>query len=333
MAYRILADHIRTLSLAIADGALPSNEGRGYVLRRILRRAIKYGRHTLSRNNDAATSSSSSSSSSSCSTSDGSNSTADALFAQLVPILVKQMGTTYPELVVSQQKIIDILTEEEQSFAALLAKGVKHVEQLTSDSVTVTGKGKELSGEAAFFLYGTMGFPIDLTQLLAAERGWTVDTVGFQRELEAERTRARGARRKADAGQEVSLKLQPHDISALRNHGVALTDDATKYDHAPNLPCAVSAMLLPESDGSGSVLVLPSSKGKHDLTGQLLSTGVIGIVLDRSPFYAEAGGQISDTGTITISSGSETCALRVYDVQVLRPIAWLQKHFHDCNIA
>jgi alanyl-tRNA synthetase len=326
MAYRILADHIRTLSLAIADGALPSNEGRGYVLRRILRRAIKYGRHTLSRSNDAAASSSTS-------TSDGSNSTADALFAQLVPILVKQMGTTYPELVVSQQKIIDILTEEEQSFAALLAKGVKHVEQLTSDSVTVTGKGKELSGEAAFFLYGTMGFPIDLTQLLAAERGWTVDTVGFQRELEAERTRARGARRKVDAGQEVSLKLQPHDISALRNHGVALTDDAAKYDHAPDLPCAVSAMLLPESDGSGSVLVLPSSKGKHDLTGQLLSTGVIGIVLDRSPFYAEAGGQISDTGTITISSGSETCALRVYDVQVLRPIAWLQKHFHDCNIA
>ncbi len=162
VAFRVVADHVRALTFAITDGALPSNEGRGYVLRRILRRAARYGR-TLG--------------------------LADPFLYQLVPTLTAQMGPAYPELQPALEKVQTVVQSEEESFGRTLDHGLELFEGMV-DRAGADGRN-EIRGEEAFKLYDTFGFPLDLTQLMAGERDLTVDLAGFEAEMEQQRSRSR----------------------------------------------------------------------------------------------------------------------------------------------
>ena len=158
----MLADHARTLSFAIADGAVPSNEGRGYVLRRILRRAVRYGMQTLGGK--------------------------PGFFSDIIPVVAQTMGSAFPEVIEKQADIMAIVREEEASFSTLLEKGVKYLNDLISSGNAANGV---ISGEQAFFLYDSLGFPLDLTQIMAAENGLKVDTEGFQNAMSIQKARSR----------------------------------------------------------------------------------------------------------------------------------------------
>src|SRR5437762_3361364 len=164
VAFRVIADHIRTLSFAIADGIQPSNEGRGYVLRRILRRAVRYGR-TLGFH--------------------------EPFFYKLVDVLGDTMSRVFPELRAKQNVIKETLRREEEGFNKTLDKGIELFERETSKGIST------ISGEFAFRLYDEQGFPFDLTELMARERGLAIDTAGFEKLMEAQRTRARSAQKKS----------------------------------------------------------------------------------------------------------------------------------------
>ena len=165
MAYRVVADHVRALAFAIADGALPSNEGRGYVLRRILRRAARFGRNL---------------------------GLADPFLYRLVPTLTEEMGAAYPELSTAQQKVEQIVRSEEENFGRTLDHGLELFEDIV-DRAGAEGRN-EIRGEEAFKLYDTYGFPVDLTQLMAEEKDMTVDMAGFEAEMEKQRERSIKAR-------------------------------------------------------------------------------------------------------------------------------------------
>jgi len=143
MAYRVIADHVRTLCFAIADGATPSNEGRGYVLRRILRRAVRYGIQTLGADR--------------------------GFFSKLVAPLVGEYGDAFPELRKAQGEIVSILQEEEAAFSALLDSGVEYLSE--HEAALRRAGASVISGEVAFYMYDSLGFPLDLTQIMATEKG------------------------------------------------------------------------------------------------------------------------------------------------------------------
>ena len=179
IAFRVIADHIRTLSLAIADGIIPSNEGRGYVLRRILRRAVRYGR-TLGFH--------------------------EPFFFKLVDVVVQTMGDVFPEVRSKQKTIQETIRREEESFNKTLDRGIElfnaHIEGLNRDIVTVARAGLHdgevlLAGDFAFQLYDTYGFPLDLTELMARERGFRVNVELFEKKMEEQRARARAAHKKS----------------------------------------------------------------------------------------------------------------------------------------
>jgi alanyl-tRNA synthetase len=299
-AYRILADHIRTLSFAIADGAYPSNEGRGYVIRRILRRAIKYSNHTLT---DAPN--------------DGMPTT--ACFWQLVSNLVLHMGDAYPELQTNEMKIVQLLAEEEESFASMLGRGIRHIDDLTTATHDTPHKDgslihqKIITGDAAFFLYSSLGLPLDLTQLIAADRGWSVDTEGFHAAMEQERERGRANQRKVlDKSHLPVLTLRANDISALRASNILPTDDTDKY--LSHVPTEQAVTIRAAFTSSGSANGGVQSIDTIDQT----TAGCIGLVLDKTPFYSESGGQVSDTGTIRLkdAQSGKVWDLEVYSVHV-----------------
>src|SRR5437868_14717129 len=164
IAFRVIADHIRTLSFAIADGIQPSNEGRGYVLRRILRRAVRYGR-TLGFH--------------------------EPFFYNLTDVLVRTMSDMFAELRQQRAEIKETLRREEEGFNKTLDKGIELFERETSKGIST------VSGEFAFRLYDEQGFPFDLTELMARERGLAIDTAGFEKLMEAQRVRARSAQKKS----------------------------------------------------------------------------------------------------------------------------------------
>ncbi|HIG78441.1 MAG TPA: alanine--tRNA ligase [Cycloclasticus sp.] len=244
---RVLVDHIRSCAFLIVDGVLPSNEGRGYVLRRIIRRAIRHG-YKLD--------------------------TKDAFFHKLVKPLAVQMGEAYPELIEKAEMINNILLKEEQRFAETLEQGMKLLQGGTK-SLT----GTVISGEVAFKLYDTYGFPVDLTADYARENNLTVDLAGFDKAMEAQRERARSSSSFA-AGE-----------SALPT--LSLTTDFTGYDSLQSN----SEVLTIVKDGEE---VTSISKGDKAY-----------IVLETTPFYAESGGQAGDKGLILLGSSS----FDVLDVQ------------------
>lgn len=269
-AYRAIADHARTLSFAIADGAVPNNEGRGYVLRRILRRAARYGQQILR-----------------CE---------PGFFAKLVPVVVDTFGEAYPELKEQQDTILEIIIEEEKAFATMLDRGIKYFTEM-EDELKQDGK-KEVPGDKAFFLYDTLGFPIDLTEQMAEEAGLIVDVNAFESDLEAQKQRSRDARKAAKAGGAERFELIAEQTAWLADNGVEATIDDAKYEWDVDTDATVKAIFGADgfvTDGS------PIKAGQS-----------VGLVLDKSSFYAEAGGQEADLGVITVDGGSFT----VTDVQV-----------------
>ncbi|KAL7530472.1 hypothetical protein ACHAXR_004724 [Thalassiosira sp. AJA248-18] len=265
-AYRAVADHARTLTFALADGAVPDNEGRGYVLRRILRRATRYGQQILK-----------------CE---------PGFFAKLVPVVVDTFGEAYPELITNQANIIEIVTEEEQAFSTMLDRGIKYFDEEINDS-----KSKSVSGDKAFFLYDTLGFPIDLTELMAEEAGMTVDTKGFEAEMEGQKQRSREARLASKGVTGERLELIAEQTAWLADEGIEATDDSSKYAWDEEVDANVKA-----------IFTLDGFLKEGDVAKE---GSTVGLVLDKSSFYAEAGGQDADLGTISFEGGE----LIVNDVQ------------------
>ncbi|KAG9457092.1 hypothetical protein H6P81_001600 [Aristolochia fimbriata] len=261
MAYRVVADHIRTLCFAIADGSRPGNEGREYVVRRILRRAVRYGREVLKAQ--------------------------EGFFSGLVNIVVKMMGDIFPELKQHENNIKNIIAEEEISFGRTLVKGLERFKKAAEEV-----KGNIFSGQDAFVLWDTYGFPIDLTQLMAEERGLTVDLEGYETAMNEAREKSRNAGNKED---KENIKLKAEETSELRRRGVAPTDDASKFiwyqDHESTIKAIYSGNEFLESAPAGEE---------------------VGLVLESSSFYAEQGGQIYDTGCIEGPRGT----FEVIDVQI-----------------
>ncbi len=229
---KVIADHIRSCSFLIVDDVMPSNEGRGYVLRRIIRRAVRHG-HKLGMR--------------------------DPFFYKLVAALVTEMGEAYPELAKAQARVERVLKQEEERFAETLDQGMGILENVIKDL-----SGRVIPGETVFKLYDTYGFPVDLTADIARERELELDIPGFETQMEAQRTRARSANAFAvDYGQ--GLKLSGKT-------------EFTGYDH------------LSESVVVSELL----SEGKPTRTLEAGQEGML--VLTHSPFYAESGGQVGDTG-------------------------------------
>jgi alanyl-tRNA synthetase len=232
---RVIADHIRSCTFLIVDGVLPSNEGRGYVLRRIIRRAIRHG-YKLG--------------------------IQETFFYKLVSVLEKEMGSAYPELVRGRAQAERVLKLEEERFAETLANGMSLLEDAIKSQ-----RGKMIDGETVFKLYDTYGFPADLTADIARERGMTIDQAGFDAAMEEQRKRSQEA---SKFGVDLS--------------GGASIDSRTLFQGYEGL------------EAKGQVVALL----KGGVSVPELNTGDEGeVVLDRTPFYAEAGGQVGDTGELS----------------------------------
>ena len=276
MAYRVVADHVRTLSFAIADGAVPSNDGRGYVLRRVLRRAVRYGRQNLNAEL--------------------------GFFAKLVRTLVELMGDTFPELREKEEYITSVIREEEESFSKTVDKGIVEFKKMCD----ALGDQKTFPGADAFTLFAERGFPVDLTELMCEERGLVLDTAGFDAKLKEEQDKSKEAHlKKMSAGTGKDMRLVAEQTSHLVGKGVDPTDDSAKYVWDEDLSgSTVKALFVGRNeteDGVGFVdSITPES-------------GAVGIVLDKTNFYGEAGGQIYDTGSIVAASGA---TIEVTNVQV-----------------
>jgi alanyl-tRNA synthetase len=292
VAFRVIADHIRALSFAIADGIIPSNEGRGYVLRRILRRAVRYGRSLGFH---------------------------EPFFFKLVDVVAKTMGDVFPEIRAKQETIKEVIRREEETFNQTLDMGMslfqkaadslestptdlkddsslpadygaEEYEKDASGKLTAFHHGrferdehgnvrKRLSGEVAFKLYDTYGFPLDLTELLARERGFTVDVGRFEKLMEEQRERGRKAQKKEEISvEERELKAEP---TKFLGYDFLETESVVET-------------------------VLPGTKPEE-----------VNIVLDQTPFYAAMGGQVGDRGLLHVPGHdrTEVGQLRVIDTQ------------------
>ncbi|CAN6827368.1 unnamed protein product, partial [Brassica oleracea] len=278
MAYRVVADHIRTLSFAIADGSRPGNEGRGYVLRRILRRAVRYGKEILKAE--------------------------EGFFNGLVSSVIRVMGDTFTELKEHEIKITEIIKKEEANFCKTLAKGIENFRK-AGQAV----QGNTLSGEDAFVLRDTFGFPLDLTQLMAEERGLLVDVDGFNKAMEEARERSRSAQNKQAGG---AIVMDADATSTLHKTGVLATDDSSKYIWFQDEVKAIY---------TGSAFLESSAAGDN-----------VGIVLESTSFYAEQGGQIFDTGLIEGSFGTfNVCNVQIFGGFVLH-IGYLSKETGEVSV-
>eukprot|EP00546_Thalassionema_frauenfeldii_P016465 CAMPEP_0178899218 /NCGR_PEP_ID=MMETSP0786-20121207/2773_1 /TAXON_ID=186022 /ORGANISM="Thalassionema frauenfeldii, Strain CCMP 1798" /LENGTH=997 /DNA_ID=CAMNT_0020570041 /DNA_START=32 /DNA_END=3025 /DNA_ORIENTATION=- len=278
MAYRVVADHIRTLCFAISDGASPSNDGRGYVLRRVLRRAVRYGRQNLGAEL--------------------------GFFAQLVPACVELMGNTFPELKEKQEHVTNIIREEEESFGRTLDKGLVKFQEMAANC-----KDGVFPGDDAHFLYTTMGFPIDLTELMAEEIDLKVDMEGFQNKMKEEQALSKKAHdEKMMGGSGKDMRLVAEQTATLVNtYQVGATQDEHKYVWNQSLAdCTVKAVFVGRNETEDKIGFVQSASSE---------VGTLGLILDQSSFYAEAGGQVYDTGTIVSSSSSGT-TLQVENVQL-----------------
>jgi alanyl-tRNA synthetase len=246
IAFRVIADHVRALSFAIADGIIPSNEGRGYVLRRILRRAVRYGRSLGFH---------------------------EPFFFKLVEVVAKTMGDVFPEIRVKQKTIKDVIRREEEAFNKTLDKGIELFEREVARGVST------ISGAFAFRLYDEQGFPLDLTELMARERGLTIDVAGFEKLMAEQRERARkGQKKEKITVEEGELKCEP---TKFLGYDFLETESVVET-------------------------VLPGTKPEE-----------LNIVLDRTPFYAEMGGQVGDHGLLHVPGHdrTEVGQLRVIDTQ------------------
>jgi len=243
IAMRVIADHVRTIAFSITDGQLPSNAKAGYVIRRILRRAVRYGYTFLNMH--------------------------ESFMYKLIPTLIEVMGDAYPELIAQKGLIEKVMKEEEESFLRTLETGIKLLERNLPEK-----EGGVLSGEIAFKLYDTFGFPLDLTELILREHGMTADVEGFNAEMQKQKDRA-------------------------RNAAVVETGDWTKVqDGDPEF------VGYDETESTTQILRYRAVKQKKSEFFQ--------IILSRSPFYAEMGGQVGDNGWLISESGE---IIEVFDTK------------------
>ena len=269
IAFRVIADHLRTLTFALTDGAVPSNEGRGYVLRRILRRAVRFGRQQLDLR--------------------------EPFMHSLVPVVVETMGEAFPELKKNPQRVIDLIKDEEVSFGKTLDRGIALFNEAAQRSKT-----NAVGAEDAFKLHDTYGFPIDLTEIMAAERGMRVDKEGYEKLMEEARERARAAGSTADSA---VYDLSPAALAELAKNGAKPTDDSAKFRFDP-----IRAKILGIWNGSN---LDPSADTSADQE--------IAVILDRTNFYAEMGGQVGDAGVLASAGMS-------FDVETTRAVGGYVLH-------
>jgi alanyl-tRNA synthetase len=323
IAFRVIADHIRTLTFALTDGAVPSNEGRGYVLRRILRRAVRFGRQQLG--------------------------LIEPFVHQLVPVVVDSMGGAFPELKTNPSHVIELIKDEEVSFGLTLDRGIGLFEEVVTRSMLheyarMTGmKGigvnRSAEGESflslvdvhgtkpprsvsslaaikelqsaqrtlgsipandAFKLHDTYGFPIDLTRIMAEERGMSVDIAGYEKLMEQARELARAGGKSADS----SLTDIPPDAMSKLSQLVKPTDDQPKFSHQP-----IKSQIMAIWNGDDLGLSPASASEDEELA----------IILDRTNFYSEMGGQVGDSGLLASASGE-------FDVQSTRTVGGYVLH-------
>ncbi|WP_397543176.1 alanine--tRNA ligase [Roseovarius salis] len=263
--HRVIADHLRSTSFLIADGVMPGSEGRGYVLRRIMRRAMRHA-HLLG--------------------------TDDPVMHRLVPALVAQMGQAFPELGRAQALIEETLKLEETRFKQTLDRGLR----LLDDELEKLGEGQPLPGTAAFKLYDTYGFPLDLTQDALRERGREVDMAGFEAAMAEQKAKARAAW--AGSGE--------------------TADQAVWFDIAEETG-ATDFLGYDTETAEGQIVALVQGGERADRASH---GETVQIVLNQTPFYAEAGGQVGDTGTLTTEGG----AARITDT---RNVAGVHIHFAE----
>ncbi|WHY12555.1 alanine--tRNA ligase [Peribacillus frigoritolerans] len=254
VAFKVIADHIRTVAFAVGDGALPSNEGRGYVLRRLLRRAVRYAKQI--------------------------NINRPFMF-ELVTVVGEIMKDFYPEVLKNKEFIAKVIKNEEERFHETLNDGLSILSE-------VIKKEKEkgnmtIPGSDAFRLYDTYGFPIELTEEYAEEEGMTVDQAGFEKEMDAQRERARSARQDVD-----SMQIQGGVLGDIK-----VESEFVGYDQVA-VEAKVAAII------KNGELVTEAQEGEE-----------VQVILDKTPFYAESGGQIADIGTMA----SESVKVDVLDVQ------------------
>ena len=238
IAIRVIADHIRAVAFAIADGQLPSNNGAGYVIRRILRRAVRYGYSFLDFR--------------------------EPFFYRLVEVMDKEMGDSFPEIRSSRKLIENVVREEELSFLNTLEKGLVRLEQITGET-----KGKVIPGEKVFELYDTYGFPLDLTALLVREKGFGIDEEGFEKQMAEQKERARKAA-----------------VSKIDDWVVLSAESGSRFIGYDTLECDVKISKYRRVENKKGVFYQ--------------------LVFPMTPFYAESGGQVGDTGYLVDETGRRT---------------------------
>uniref|UniRef100_A0A7G3AAV5 Alanine--tRNA ligase n=3 Tax=Lutzomyia longipalpis TaxID=7200 RepID=A0A7G3AAV5_LUTLO len=260
MAYRVLADHARTITIALSDGGCPDNTGRGYVLRRILRRAVRFATEKLNAR--------------------------PGMFAGLVETVVQLLGDTFPEIANNPQRIVDIINEEEQQFLKTLVRG----RNLLNRTIAKLGDAKIVPGDVAWRLYDTFGFPVDLTHLMAEEKGLSIDMEAYEVAKERAHVMSQGK----EASKENVITLDVHALSELESRGVPTTDDSYKYKYERNPANEGEYIFHPCPNAT----ILAIRRGQ-ELVEEVQAGETAGLVLDKTYFYAESGGQIYDHGVLT----------------------------------
>ncbi|MGE5701809.1 MAG: alanine--tRNA ligase, partial [Clostridia bacterium] len=254
VALKVVADHVRTVVFAISDGALPSNEGRGYVIRRLLRRAVRMGKLL---------------------------GIEKPFLWQLTGVVGEMMGEFYPDIVTKRSFIEKVIRAEEERFHETLNDGLAILAEMVKE--TKAAGGTQLSGPDTFKLYDTYGFPVDLTEDFAMEQGLAVDREGFEKAMDEQRARARAARQDVD-----SMHIQGGPLGDL-----TVTSEFVGYT---------------ELESTSTVVAIVAD---NQLVDEAHEGQTVQVILDRTPFYAESGGQINDKGTLK----SDLVTARVLDVQ------------------
>ena len=268
VSLRVVADHLRAMTLLIGDGVTPSNEWRGYVLRKIMRRAMRHGKKL---------------------------GLSEPFLHKLVKVVVVEMGSAYPELTTNQASIIEAVRREEEQFDKVLTDGLPRLE----DTLTASEHGdRTVSGDDAFRLYDTFGLPLDFIEDLAESRQITVDRIGFDQAMEAQRARARASTKFIATG-------TPRFIPRTNDAPASLIDTFVGYS---DTKCHTTIEQLFQTDGAATTVLNSGEKGFA--------------ILNVTPFYLEAGGQVSDTGTF-ITTDAGRCDIS----NVVRPVAnWPRMH-------